>query len=523
MELCSLSAVEMLEKLDSKEISSRELVDAHIERIEKLDFRINSIVHRFFADARQAADESDAHRAKAKSRKKRPLEGLPFTLKESLSTPNTPVSLGVPNWRHRLPSDVAVVGSLLGDAGGVCIGKTNVSQMLLFHESDNPVFGRCNNPFSLDRVPGGSSGGEAAAIAAGLSPGGVGTDIGGSIRVPAAFCGIAGIKPTVDRWSNIGSNSAIPGQEVIRSQCGPMARTAADVELFLRAIDVPQHSILDPLVSPLPIGDSKKVKTKGLRVGFYFDDGFISASPAVQRAVIEACDVLSDAGVEVFGMEALHQSEILRVYLSALSADGAWHLDHAMDGEAVMPQLRPLKAVVQLPNPIRKAALRGLELLGEDKAKLLVENVREKSVAELWQLTNKRTQLRRQVMDYWRELELDAVICPAHATPALNHGDSNDFTLAGSYSMRYNFLNLPAGVVPVTRVQPNEEGRADTGQRIDKKAAKVQQGSAGLPIGVQVVARPYREDVVLKLMRVIEDGVRGRDQFPVTPVELKRA
>ena len=141
-------------------------------------------------------------------------------------------------------------------------------------------------------------------------------------------------------------------------------------------------------------------------------------------------------------MEALHQSEILRVYLSALSVD-AWHLDHAMDGEAVMPQLRPLKAVVQLPNPIRKAALRGLELLGEDKAKLLVENVREKSVAELWQLTNKRTQLRRQVMDYWRELELDAVICPAHATPALNHGDSNDFTLAGSYSMRYNFLNLP--------------------------------------------------------------------------------
>ena len=167
--------------------------------------------------------------------------------------------------------------------------------------------------------------------------------------------------------------------------------------------------------------------------------------------------------------------------------------------------------------------MRGLELLGEEKAKLLVENVREKSVAELWQLTNKRTHLRRQVMDYWRELELDAVICPAHATPALGHGDSNDFTLAGSYSMRYNFLNMPAGVVPVTRVQPNEEGRADTSQRIDKKAAKVQQGSAGLPIGVQVVARPYREDVVLKLMQLIEDGVRDREQFPVTPVELTRA
>ena len=169
MELCSLSAVEMLEKLDTKEVSSRDLVDAHIERIEKLDFRINSIVHRFFSDARTAADESDQRRAKSKSRKKRPLEGLPFTLKESLSTPNTPVSLGVPHWRHRLPSDVAVVGSLLEGAGGVCIGKTNVSQMLLFHESDNPVFGRCNNPFSLDRVPGGSSGGEAADIGANAS------------------------------------------------------------------------------------------------------------------------------------------------------------------------------------------------------------------------------------------------------------------------------------------------------------------------------------------------------------------
>ena len=522
MDVCSLSAVEMLEKLDTKEVSSRELVDAHIERIEKLDFRINSIVHRFFSAARQAADESDARRAKGKSRKKRPLDGLPFTLKESLSTPNTPVSLGVPNWRHRLPNDEAVVGTLLEEAGGVCIGKTNVSQMLLFHESDNPVFGRCNNPFALDRVPGGSSGGEAAAIAAGLSPGGVGTDIGGSIRVPAAFCGIAGIKPTVDRWSNIGSNSAIPGQEVIRSQCGPMARTTADVALLLRAIDNPRHSVLDPLVNPMPIGDPSKVKAKKLRVGFYFDDGFINASPAVQRAVIEACDVLSDAGVHVVGIEAQCQRELLRVYLSALSADGAWHLDHAMNGEGVMPQLRPLKAVVQLPQALRRAALRGLELLGEDKAKLLVESVHEKTVAELWQLTNKRTQIRRQVMDYWRDMELDAVVCPAHATPALGHGHSNDFTLAGSYSIRYNFLNLPAGVVPVTRVLPNEEGRAETRQRIDKKAALVQQGSSGLPIGVQVVARPYREDVVLSLMQLIEDGVKGRELYPTTPVELSR-
>src|SRR5690606_15576827 len=128
--------------------------------------------------------------------------------------------------RHQMPADAdAVLVAELRRQGAVILGKTNVPQLLLAQETENEVYGVTSNPWDTDRVPGGSSGGEAAAIAAGMSPMGIGTDIGGSIRIPAHFCGIAGLKPTMDRWSNRGSQAGLPGQEVVRAQVGPMART----------------------------------------------------------------------------------------------------------------------------------------------------------------------------------------------------------------------------------------------------------------------------------------------------------
>jgi len=516
-DICALSASDMLRHLNAGELSSLQIVDAHIARIETWDHQVNSIVHRFFDQARSQAKDADALRAKKKN-KVPLLLGMPMTIKESLATPGTPVSLGLEAWRNRIPKEQSVAARLLMEQGAIMVAKTNISQMLLFHESDNPIWGRTNNPWSSDRVPGGSSGGEAAAIAAGMSPWGVGTDIGGSIRIPCAFCGIAGIKPTVDRWSNIGSNSAIPGQEVIRSQCGPMARTSEDVALLLRAIDSRKHSPFDPSVAPLAIDDPSKVKLKKLRVGFYDDDGFITPSESVRRAVRQAVAALEDLGVEVVPFRPPHVEELLYSYLAALSADGGYYIEKALDGDPIIGQLKPLKAIVRLPQRIRKTAAAAMGILGETKVQKLLQNVRPKPVEELWQITNERTRIRRSTMNVWNEQGLDAVICPPHATPAIFHGQSSQFTLGGSYAIRYNYLNLPAGVVPVTRVQANEEVRGTVHDRLDKTAADAQKGSAGMPIGVQVAARPYREDVVLALMIAIEKSAREDALFPRTPV-----
>ncbi len=516
-EICSLSATGMLAHLNAGELSSRELVEAHATRIERWNPKVNAIVHPFLEEAGVKAAEADERRTREKTVP--PLLGMPITIKESLATAGTPVSLGLEGWRDRMPAELSVAANLLTEeAGAIMIGKTNVSQLLLFHESDNPLWGATNNPWAMERVPGGSSGGEAAAIAAGMTPWGIGADIGGSIRIPSAFCGIAGIKPTVDRWSNIGSNGVIPGQEVVRSQCGPMARTSEDVALLLTAIDARRHAALDPNVPPLAIQGPGEVNLRGLRVGYYEDDGFITPSASVRRGVREAVAALEALGVEVVRFHPPHVEDILYAYLGALSSDGGYMIDQALDGAPVARQLKPLKTIVRLPGAVRKMAASLMGVLGEQKVKALLENVRAKPVEKLWELTGERTRIRRSTMSLWQRKNLDAVICPPHATPAIHHGESSQFTLGGSYSIRYNFLNLPAGVVPVTRVRADEESRDKREERLDRTAARAEEGSAGLPIGVQVVARPYREDVVLALMMAIEKQAREDSVFPLTPV-----
>ena len=145
--------------------------------------------------------------------------------------------------------------------------------------------------------------------------------------------------------------------------------------------------------------------------------------------------------------------------------------------------------------------------------------VGEKSVLDYWKLTARRAEIRARVHREWREQGLDAVICPAYATPAIRHGQSDDFSMAGSYSMRYNFLNFPGGVVPVSRVENTDTVRADTLQRLEKKAADVERHSVGLPLGIQIVGRPFEEDVVLAIMIALEAKLKKQADFPVTPVE----
>ncbi|MEE2959501.1 MAG: amidase [Myxococcota bacterium] len=517
-ELTHLSASEMLVQLKSKECSARELIEAHIRRIEAVNPILNALVHTFFDEAMDKAAQADNLRSKRKNVP--PLLGVPITIKESIDTAGHASTLGLENWQSKIAVKDAVVCSLLKDAGAIVIGKTNISQMLLFHESDNPIWGPTNNPWDLSRVPGGSSGGEAAAIAAGMSPWGVGTDIGGSIRIPSAFCGVPGLKPTVDRWSNMGSNGVVLGQEVIRSQCGPMARSADDIALLMEVLSADHFAQYDPNVSPGKLPKPSKVKTNKLRIGFYEDDGFIPASDAVKRAVRESIRVFEDLGAEVVPFRPIMVEELLETYLAALSADGGKHMEIALGDGQIMPQLKGLWTIVRLPKVVRRLGTEVLTQLGEHRVERVLRNVRPKDVYELWQLTKRRTEIRREIFQTWNNFKVDAIICPAHATPALKHGQSDDFTLGGSYSMRYNFLNFPAGFVSVTKVKSSEVHRSRTTDRIEKKAGAVDAGSAGLPVGVQVVARPFREDIVLSLMSTLEANLKGDSDYPHLPVSV---
>jgi fatty acid amide hydrolase len=519
-----LTATQMLDRLEAGDLSSEEIVRALEERIRALDGDLHCFVHRrsteVLAEAR-AADE-----ARRRGDRLGPLHGLPLTVKDNIDLVGTDASLGLRARRNQPSYADAPVVHLLKEAGALILGKTNIPQLLLAQETENAIWGTTVNPWNRARVPGGSSGGEAAAIAAGLSPCGIGTDIGGSIRIPAHFCGLAGLKPTLDRWSNRGSNTAVAGQEVVRAQMGPIARTTEDLSLLLRAVDPSRLCALDPAVPPLGLGDPDRVRLEGLRVGCFTDDGFLTPTRAVQRATREARASLEAAGATVVDYAPPAPHSLIYLWLGAITADGGRTIDRQLQGEAISPQLKPSRAALKLPAVARKAMGLVLGSLGEERLARLMECLGEKRVDDLWRLTAERTTLRLAEFDAWNAAGLDAVICPPHVVPAMGHRESGDFTLSLSYAFRWTLLNFPAGVVPVTRVQAHETApdphrgvRPGKPDKIEKKVSAIEAASAGLPVGVQVVARPYREDVVLAIMQAIESAARARDGFPTTPVD----
>lgn len=516
MDLHHLSATELRDLLQRGETTSSHIVEALIARRKAVDPQVRAFVVELDEQARARAQECDAERKAGTARGV--LHGLPITIKENIDVRGLDSTMGLAHRRGKPASCDAVTVRVLREQGAIVLGKTNVPQLLLAQETENAVWGITHNPWNLGRSPGGSSGGEASAIASGQSPFGIGTDIGGSIRIPAHFCGIAGLKPTVDRWSNRGSATGIAGQELVRAQMGPMARTVADLDLLMQAVDPRLSSLGDPAVPPLPYGGMQSVDLRGLRIGLFDDDGFLRANPALRRAVRRAGELLTQAGATVVQFTP-PEPELMYVWLAGISADGGKTLERSLGRDAVVRQLKDTMRIAHMPGPLKAVVGKVLAARGEKRLAKLFGVLGEKPVADYWSLTDRRTQLRRREFDMWNELGLDAVLCPPHTIPAMPLGTSGDLTLTLSYAFRYVMLNFPAGVVPVTRVRSDEEVRENPADRLERRTAECEIGAAGLPVGVQVVARPYREDLVLALMAAIEAGARGDALYPATPVD----
>jgi fatty acid amide hydrolase len=512
-----LSARELRDKLDGGELSSVDVVRALRQRANQLnEILVGFVVERWDELETEAAD---ADRERRDGAAKGPLHGIPVSIKESLDVRGMETTLGFPAWRGAPKESDAVVVAHLRKAGALILGKTNVPQSLLSPlETTNPIWGTSRNPWSTDRAPGGSSGGEGVVLASGMSPLGLGTDVGGSIRLPAAFCGVSGLKPTANRWSNLGSGTPLAGQEFVKAQTGPMARSAHDVAFLWGALDPRSMAREDGAVPPLPPGDPDAVDLRGLTVGYYDADGFLEPSPAVRRAVREAVRALEGRGARTVQVRPSNADNILYTYLAAVSADGGKNMERHLAGSGVIDPLRLVKLVVDMPHAARIAAARGLKLAGEARVARLLDVVGGKNVDAFWALAAERDRMAREENGEWNQAGLDALVCPAQMTPAIPHGSGKDFILAFSYAARWNFLNRPAGVVPVTTVRPGEEMREKVRDRVDKRAKAVEKGSEGLPIGVQVVGRPWREEVVLAVMMAIEDGARPHPDFPKTPI-----
>jgi fatty acid amide hydrolase len=501
-QLWQKSARALASALARGEITAVDAVDAHIARIEAVNPALNAVCWKRYDEARAEARAADQRRAAGEPLG--PLHGVPITVKECLDLAGTPSTFGIPG-RAGLRADADdVYVARLRRAGAIVLGKTNVAQLLFFLETDNPVYGRTQNPHDPLRSSGGSSGGQAAIIAAGGSAIGLGTDLGGSSRVPAAFCGIVGLKPTAGRLPDAGRWSAPIGQRAIVSQVGVLGRDVADAALALEVANGGRDPQVEP---PMPLGDPATVDVSGLRVGFWDQDGSFAAAPACRRAVHDAAAILARAGARVAAWTPPALEEAVALGYGIFSAGGSAFIGRALGKGRRDPRIKDIEMGAGVPAALRPVVKRLLGLGGRRKKAGWLDYYGHTHTDAYWHLVERQ-------MDYqerWRraldDAGLDVVLSPACALPALRHGASVELGLLGAYTIVYNVLGYPAGVVPVTRVGKDEESdRPPSRDKMDTTARATEEGSAGLPVAVQVVARPFREHVALAAMAAIERG-----------------
>lgn len=292
-----MTATELARLIRDRELSAAEVVETHLARIEKVNGALNAVVQ--LAADRARAEAQAADELLGTGRSLGPLHGVPFTVKDNFETVGIVTAMGAVERAEVVPAADATAVARLREAGAILLGKTNCPQWGGGIETDNELYGRTNNPYDVTRTPGGSSGGECAIIAAGGSPLGLGSDSGGSLRLPAAWCGVATLKPTaqlVPLTGVIDDEGPLGSLSDPRTQVGPIARSVADLVLALRLIAGPDGR--DAGVPPVAIGDPDSVELRGLRAGFYTDNGICEPTAETARTVLAAVAALEEAGVE---------------------------------------------------------------------------------------------------------------------------------------------------------------------------------------------------------------------------------
>jgi Asp-tRNA(Asn)/Glu-tRNA(Gln) amidotransferase A subunit family amidase len=461
-DLTFLPAVTMAEQIRTRKLSPVELAEAHLAKIARLNPKLNAFVH--VDPDRVLREFRAAEAAVMKAAPLGPLHGVPISIKSSIDVVGLRCESGTRLRAGRIPAEDAPLVARLRAAGAIILGTTNTPELLMAWETDNLLYGRTNSPWDLDRTPGGSSGGEAAAIASGMSAAGVGSDGGGSIRVPAHFSGICGLKPTPGRIPSTGHFPASGGPFTLIGVVGPMARNIADLNAMFEIMQGPDDG--DPAAARVPLRQPTADEIKNLRIGYFEDDDRTSVTAETRLAVRTAAEALRGAGfqVEPFCPEGL--SEALD------EARTLWKKFFVkVGGMVIAPMFHGREHDL---SPILKQFLDWSAAEPELTAD---------SLLAAW---IRRDSLVCEFLAHMRSYPI--LLCPAAAIPAFRHGERSweidgeeiSYLDAWSYTEWFNLLGNPAAVVPVSH------------------------SAEGLPIGVQIVGRPWEEEQVLAVAAAVE-------------------
>lgn len=478
-ELALMSAAELAEKIREKEISSMEVTDHFIGRIERLDSDVNAVVVKDFDRALSAASQADKQLARGDDIG--PLHGVPITVKESLDVAGLATTWGIPQLRDNIAETDAVAVDRLKQAGAIVMGKTNVPYCLADYQSYNELYGVTNNPWDLNRSPGGSSGGSAAALAAGLSPLEVGSDIGGSIRIPAHFCGVYGHKPT---WGIVPHQGhTLPGSPAAADLgvVGPMARCADDLRLSMDLL-----AGADPLNQPgwkINLPRPRKKSLSEYRVAILADDAVSSVDQETVGRAVGIGEMLAKLGATVSDAARpkidfkQHQDHYIRLLWSHMSA-GVTDEEY-IEARKLADSLSP-----------------------EDQSDGAITTRARVLSHRDWLSSNNQREYFRYA---WREFfnEWDVLICPVHSTPAFTRD-------LGPMEQRKLIVNGQAE----DYWHPLFWGGISVSSYLPSTVVPTGPSEAGLPIGLQILSAEYNDYLTIDFARLLSEHLDAPQLAP---------
>jgi len=458
------SLAEITQEIRSKKISPVEIVELHLRRIEALQPKLNAFVHLDSEGAREQARAAES--SVLRGAQLGPLHGVPLTIKSCMDVAGWPCPAGSLLRKDYVANQDAPLVSRWKAAGAILLGNTNTPEFLMAYETDNRLTGKTSNPWNLAHSAGGSSGGEAAAIAAGCSAGGVGSDGGGSIRVPAHFCGICGLKPTPGRVPATGHFPPGAGAFSWIGVVGPMARTIADVRLLFEVIAGPDPG--DALSAPVPSRAYREGELRGMRIGILESDALGIATAETRTAVERAAKSVGerDFTVEPFRLDGLDRA-----------LDLWWFFFGPVIGNLIRQSVAGREAHI---SPML------LEYLSYTTSGNSI------TLDQFTKACTDRDLLRAEILRQMRDTPV--LLSPVSISPAFRHGQGNYHPGTGyrdtmRFSQWLNLTGFPGASVPVGV------------------------SSEGLPIGVQVIGRPFEDELVLAVAEALEQA-RGPWQAP---------
>ncbi|KAF1758286.1 hypothetical protein GCK72_014744 [Caenorhabditis remanei] len=508
----NLDFEQLKEELQTGSVTCVEAVRTYFHKAILAHEKTNAVTC-FILEAEQQAEELD-EKAKLPSFVKPPMFGIPLSLKECLKVKGYDTTRGFVQDAYRPSTEDSIQIEHYKKLGLIPFCQTNVPQSLLSYNCSNPLFGTTTNPFDSTRTCGGSSGGEGALIGAKGSLIGIGTDVGGSVRIPCHFTGIAGIKPSKMRFAHRGGGTSVPGKPLVDANEGIMAQNVTSNVELLKSVwgDIDFQSDRDPYCPPVHWNESLYSSEKKLRIGYYIDDGWFTPTPALQRAVLESKKHLENAGHTVIPFHPPRLTDVIQWYFRALFLDGGQFILNKLMNDIIEPTITFQRTLCTVPAWIQRLLSYPVSLVFPRLGMFMKSLTRD--TFELREAYAAIEAYREEYVSLMLKDNLDVILCPPSIMPAPQHDVPSKLLCGASYTFIYNLLDFGAGVVPVTTVNKSDEEKlineypeTDKWYQITKKATI---GSIGMPIGVQVAAPPFREEAVLRTMREIEIAVSGK-------------